>query len=402
LLKIMALLFAVILWSYVLAEINPPRERILQDIPVRYQNMEDLTAKNLAISGSLSDMPESVDILVEVNQSDIKYLSDENIEAYVDLSMINSTGERTLRIKTTPRRVQVLKVYPSEVTLYTDAYVTRTVPVNIDIIGNVPSGYYASIPVITPNVIGISGARVDVEKVESAVCTIDLNGLTQGYNKSMEVTLLDSRGEIIDASLFSGNLQSVIVNLSVLPKKTVSVDAAGAILGQDSLAPGYEITGISCNPARVSIVGEKSVLDGITALPLVPYSVSSASGDIVVLLEYAPPEGVTVLDTDKAEVYISIREKTDVKKYSSVGIRQKNLSARQEAVIDQSTIDVTVLSGISEVSRLSRADIVPYVDLEGLKPGVYSLDVLFEIPDGFTAENFSSTPATVTVTVKRK
>ncbi len=398
-LKIMALLFALILWSYVLSETNPERERWMNDITVRYENSEELKAKELAISGSLSNILDTIDVRVEVKQSDLKYLSDENVRAYIDLSTINGKGPKTVEVFVETQYGKVLTKNPSEVTLMVDDFVTKTIPVNVDISGSVPDGYYASEPEISPDVVYISGARVDVEKVASAVCSINLTGLTKGYNKSVEVDLLDTDGKPIDSELFAGSIPSVIVNLEVLAKKTVSVDAAGSILGQDDLAPGYEITNIWALPETVEIIGEKSVLSSISKIMLEPYSVSGATEDAAILLDYIPDDGVRVLSTDKAQVNISIRQITETKEYGNLDIQQKNLSRNLDAKLSEDRIDVDVIAGTVELSTLDKSDIVPYVDLEGLTPGVYILDVLFELPEGFTEDNFTPSVKTVTVTI---
>ncbi len=398
-LKIMALLFAVILWSYVLADINPPRERVMADIKLRYTNAEELKAKGLDISGSLSDVLDTVDVRIEVRQSEIKYLSDQNVRATVDLSTINGPGLRTLKIMPTTTYGQVLDVYPPTVELYVDHYETRTIPVNVEVTGSVPQGYHASEPEITPGVVTISGASVDVEKVAGAVCTVDLSGLTEGFNKSLEVRLLDDDGNVVDKSLFAEGLPSVIVNLKVLAKKSVPVNAKSAILGQDELAAGYEIAGISCVPDTVEIVGDASVLDTVNSINLVPYSVSGASNSVAMLLDYQPPEGVSVLTGNKAQVYIEIRQIMETKDYSRIDIGVRNLAVGLTAQLSETQTDVTVIAGTAQLSALDRSDIVPFVDLEGLGRGVHTVYVQFEIPEGFSAENFSADISTIIVKI---
>jgi YbbR domain-containing protein len=401
LLKIMAVLFAVILWSYVLTATNPPRERTVGDVTVRYQHMEELLAKGLAISGSLSDALNDVDVRVEINQNEVRYLSDENVEAYIDLSTINGTGTHTLKVSAQTTYGEVLEVMPSKVELVIEDYVTKTVPVNVNVTGSVPSGFYASDPVISPGVISVSGARGDVEKVTNGMCEISLDGLTEGYNKSVDVILLNDSGEVVDNALFTGDLPSVIVDLVIRPMKSVPVDVESAIIGTDDLEPGYEITDITCDPQRVNIVGEQSVLDGISAISLVQYSVSRNSKDVSVPLAYDVPEGVEVLDSTQAQVYISIREVTDVVSFKDVDISVKNVPHGMTAQLDTRSIDVVVMAGLSKLSQLERSDIVPYIDLEGYDAGTYTLSIQYELPEGFTVENFSSAVETVTVTLTR-
>lgn len=400
-LKIVAILFAVILWSYVLSMVNPLRLKEIKDVSVAL-DMQTLKAGNLAISRDLSDIPDTVSIRVKVKQSEQKFLNNQTAKAYVDLSNISHPGIYHLTISANPGYGELIDVNPAEITLYVDQYVTRQVPVNVVKQGSVPAGYYADEPVINPGVINISGAKTDVQKVVNARCTVNLDGLKEGYSKSFEVELLDAAGNVVDPSLFSETLPTVIVNLNVLPVKEVEVDVEGSIIGQESLAAGYEIIGITCNPSKVRIVGEKSLLDGIDSIKLIPFTVAGSNTDIVTFPTFAMPEGIRILGADKAEVTVSIREITDQKPFKGVPVKIKNLSAGYEAVLDTSSVDVTVLAGISKLSKLLRSDIVPYVDLDGLTEGTYSLNIQFELPDGFVSENFSPSVLTVNVTIRRK
>jgi YbbR domain-containing protein len=399
LLKIMAIVFAVILWSYVLAETNPIREKELPDIKLRYAGSEVLKSKNLTVSGSLSDVLDTVDVRVEVSQNDLKRLSRDNVDAYVDLSAINGPGTYKLDIKATPNVGNTVEISPATVELNVYSYETRQVPVNINVTGSVTDGYYAMTPEISPSVITISGASVDVDKVTSAMCDIDLTGLTEGYNKSMEVRLLDADGNELDKSLFTDGLSSVIVKLQVLATKMVPVDVNSAIMGQNELAAGYEIASISCAPDTVMIAGDPDTIRGITTMSLMPYSVSGASTSVAVMLDFQLPEGVSVLTDAKAQVYVEIRQTMDTKIYSGIAIEDRNLGAGLTAQMDVSRTDVTVMAGVSQLSRLKRSDIVPYVDLEGLGKGKHTVPVVFQLPDGFTEENFSSGVKTVVVTI---
>lgn len=400
-LKIMALLFAVILWSYVLAEENPYRTRVIPDVPVRYEKYEQLTDKKLEISKSLSEPLGYVSVKVKVRQSEIKNLKKENIDAYVDLSVITEAGDHPVKVEAKPKNFsgEVLEISPSTRSLHVDTFKSKPVPVAVNTIGSVPSGYHASPPVVAPTTVEIKGAQTDVQKVASAVCNVDLTGLTEGFSKSMEFDLLDYEGNIIDKNLFD-DLPSVIVTLDVQHMKTVPIDVAGSITGQDEVATGYEVADITCVPETVQITGSASALAEIDKIGLVPYSISGKSASEAVALDYAPGiEGVTVLTTEKAQIYITIREITHSKTYNDVSLEAKNLTKGLRIQYSQPKVDVTVLAGISKVSKLRRADIVPFVDLEGLKAGTYSLNVLFEIPEGFLAENFTSSAGTVTVKI---
>jgi YbbR domain-containing protein len=95
LLKIMAVLFAVVLWSYVLAQTNPVREKSVDNVSVSYVNIAD----GLAISNTLSQIVSTVDVSFEVKQNDIKYVNSSSVKASVDLSNISGPGEYTFEIQ---------------------------------------------------------------------------------------------------------------------------------------------------------------------------------------------------------------------------------------------------------------------------------------------------------------
>ena len=400
LLKIMAVLFAVVLWSYVLAQTNPMRERTLNDIPVNYDEAV-LQDNGLAISYTLSNIVETVDVRVEVEQNSAKYVTETNVTANVKLSNVTSTGKLTFEIEATSPYGTVVEVSPKTVTLNIDQYIARSLPVLPDITGSVADGYYAGDPVFEPDVVTISGAASDVNLASSALCSIDLSGLTEWSKKSMDVTILDGDNKALDTKLFSPSVPSVIVDISILPVKTVTVDVDNSIIGQDSLAPGYEVTGIECDPATVQIVGTAEALEGVDSIPLVPYSVSGLDADAVVQTPYLPPEGVTVLDSGQVTVTVTIREKTTTEEFTSVAIDVRNLDSELTVELSQTEVDVTVLAGVSVMSTLQTSDVVPYIDLNGMSEGTYTVDVLFELPNGFASENFTPSVATITVTITR-
>lgn len=399
-LKIMAVLFAIILWSYVLAETNPQREIIISDIPLRYTNTSELMSKGLDISDSLSEMVEKVNVRVEVRQNELKYVSKDNVFAFVDLSAVNKRGQNPLRITAQTAYGRISSISPATVSLYIDDYVTKQVPVSLVESGFVAQGYYADTPVIYPNIINVSGPRIDVEKVASAVCVVELDGVTEGYSRSVDVELLDREGNVVDKALFTNTSPSIIVRLDVFRKKTVPIDITGSVFGKNDIAAGYEIADIVCTPNEIEIAGELSVLQNVSSINLVPYNIGSGENtSIVVLLDYQLPQGIRALTAEKAKLFINIREIMDTKLFPRVEIQTKNLSGGKTARLSVKFVDVTVLAGISRIASLGAENIAPYVDLKGLSEGTYTLDVRFVLPPGFTENNFSSSVSTVTVTI---
>lgn len=396
-LKIMAVVFAIILWSYVISLENPMRQRSITNVTLRSDQTAELEAKGLAISGSLSEILDSVDVRIEVNQNDIKYVNNRNIIAKVDLSAITGPGERELDITATSPYGKVLTTSPSKITVVVDYLKEKNVPVEIETTGSVAAGYHAMDPVITEPVY-IKGASVDVEKVVSAVCRVDLTGLTENFSKSVEVDLLDKDGNIVDKNMFEGT-QSVIVNIDVLAKKSVPVNKETLLVGQDDLAKGYEISEIIIEPETVDIIGKKEVLDTIDAVEALPIVVTGADKDVPAFLEFNLPDGVSILSDKQVQAIISIKETVEVKNYNNVEVHTKNIEKGLKASLDVKKIDVVVIAGVNKLSGLFKQDIIAYVDLDGLEEGTYDLTIQYSMPEGFTDENISSETKKITVTI---
>ncbi len=400
-LKIMSILFAIILWSYVIAENDPLRTREIEDVTVRYSNTEELSAKKLTVSGSFAEILSTVDVKVEVKQNEIKYLSNKNVFAYVDLSVIEGTGDYDLDITATSSYGEVLSVTPSQISLHIDDLVTRLVPVEVVTSGDVADGYYAMDPIVSPEVVSITGARADVEKVVRSICYVDLTGLSKSFKESVELELIDTDGNTVDRKLFTSSIPSVIVNLEVVAMKTVPVSTDGLLLGEDEIASGYEVSEITVTPQTVDIIGNKSVLDSIDAVALTPVSVSGTSEDIVRLLDYDLPRGVSLLSEGQAQVYISIKEITDVKTFDRVPVELMNIPKGMSASLDTSSIDVSIIAGINKLDQLFKQDITAYVDLDGLSAGKHTLTIMYTLPEGFDEQSVSSTTKQVVVTLSK-
>ena len=58
--KVVSLIFAMILWGYVLTNVNPSRTKIISDVPVVTTGVSDFNARNLVVRGDLSSIWEAL------------------------------------------------------------------------------------------------------------------------------------------------------------------------------------------------------------------------------------------------------------------------------------------------------------------------------------------------------
>ncbi|MEX1308685.1 MAG: CdaR family protein [Eubacteriales bacterium] len=387
-LKIASVIFAIILWAFVMVEINPPTEKEFQDIDLIFENNNSLSEKELIIKGNFEDILDKVTIKIETDPDYLYLVTEDNIKAYVDLSIINKPGEQTVAVKATTSIGTVVGIEPSTVTLNVEDYITRTVPVTYEIKNMPDENYYVSVPVFTPESVDIKGARSFVEQVASAVCYIDLNDVTSDIKESMALTLRDEDGEVLDTTDYSEELPSVIVDMEVKPQKEVPISLEGAVIGINDVADGYIVTDYYVEPATVLVAAEKSTLDQIVEVQVDSVDITGAKTDLSVQTDVKDIDGVIITKGAQSiviHVEIAAAEITQI--FESVEVVARNVEEGFDVTVVPQNIRVVITDEELALRTLTRKDIKLYVDCAGLKDGEYSLDILFEDLSGIDPEN---------------
>lgn len=399
-LKIASLLFAVVLWGFVMTEINPPREKDFDNIDLRFENINSLSEKELTIKGSLDDILNKVKITIETNPDYLYLVTEENIKAYVDLSVINRPGEQTVAIKATSSIGTVVGIKPKTVTLNVEDYITRNVPVTYEIKNMPGAEFYIADPVFTPESIDIKGARSLVEQVATAICYIDLHDITEDIKESIPLVLRDDQGEMVESSEYSEDLPSVIVDLQVKPQKQVPINIEGALVGINDVSEGFIVTDYFVEPTTVLVAADQSILDTILEVQIEGIDISGAKTDLSVQTNIKPIDGaiITVEPTGvSVNVVINARESTQI--FESVEVELRNLGNGLSGTVVPKSIKVIITDDALLVTKLISDDIKLFIDLDGMKQGEYVLQIMMEPVTNIESENvkFNLTNANVVI-----
>ena len=400
-LKIVSILFAILLWGYVLMSDNPTRIKTIPNVSVNIEGEADLLARRLVLCGD-KDF-EQVTVRVRTQLTDYADLNADDVTATINLSTITGKGEYNLTVSPNSASGTPYSVSPSQVRVKVDNLVSRRIPIEIDQIGALPEGYWAGVLTTSRTDIDIEGAAEDVARVAKAVGTLDLTDCTQNVNQSVLLTLYDEDGNEVESSVLLGTLPTVTVRMEVLRQKTVPIDVASALLGTDSLPANYELAsyGVS-GDGTVRIIGEEDVLAGIDSLTIDPVDVSGRKESLLEELPLVIPDGVRLLDGDTVNLYVNIREINDSVSFTDMPIDVKGLGRRLEAILSEKSADITLNGRISLISLLDRGDVELYIDLEDMEAGVYEAPVMVKLPreEMMTDLQWILTVATVTVTIR--
>lgn len=372
-LKIVSLLFAMLIWGYVMVEVNPKRVKTITDVPISFSGESSLHDRGLAVRGDRDDILRNVTVRVKVQLTDYTGLDASDISASVSLRPVNKADTYKLKIDATSSLGTVENVSPSEISIEVDELATMLVPIDVEYSGELPDGYWKSEPTLASQSIKVSGPRDDVSTISKAICTIDLEDRTTSYNEAILLKYVDKNGDEIDTALFLDTLPSVVVKMDVMRIVELPINAADAVLGADALPANYEVYDVVATPPTVRVVGSENALSGLTGIKIENIDVSGSTSSVQQNVVITAPEGTTLLDDPNITVYVGIREKQDSAQFKGVPIETKGLGKKLTAELSATECEVNITGRTSLMKLLRRKDVSVYVDLTGLTAGTYKI-----------------------------
>ncbi|MDO8836427.1 MAG: CdaR family protein [Vicinamibacterales bacterium] len=154
--------------------------------------------------------------------------------------------------------------------------------------------------------------------------------------------------------------------------KTIPV--APAIEGQP--AAGYFIEDLQIDPAEVEVIGPESALRILQQAATEPVEIGGATTSVREVVNIGLPDSSARLRSPRtARVTVSIAPVRSERTLTNVPVRMKNLRSSLSARAAPSNVTVTVRGPDDVLRELSTDDVVAEVDLSGLGPGGYTLDV---------------------------
>ncbi|MHB1315662.1 MAG: CdaR family protein [Christensenellales bacterium] len=399
-LKLIALFFAVLLWSIAMAEENPWREKNLSNVPVTVTGKDVLEDNGLAVTQGLAVLEKGIRLNLEVRQADYYTVENESISASADLSFIRQPGQYTVKVNTKGlTNGRVLDINPSTIEVTVEKTTARMLPVIYKFEGETDPNYWHGEPKITPDIIEIKGPVSLVEKVSSAVCIIPLTELTETFHEAVQIMFYDSNGEIVDVKGSINSIPTVIVQMDVLYKKNVPVRTNGNILDIENVKAGYFVSDVAISPKNVEIIGPIDKLVSIDGLDFEAFSVQRQSSTIIANAALILPEGVEALNTNTINVIVTIKEK-DTESVFNKQLQYTDLEKGFKAVLGIKVIEVKVKGPLSVVKNFQPSDLQLYVNLAGLTKGTYDIPVEYSITDGNSALEINISPALVKVVIE--
>lgn len=268
----LSILMSIILWGYVIRDLNPDQTKTIDNIPITFTGTDVLESRQLIITGGEDA---TIDLRVSAKLDVLGRLSRDNITMEVNVARISEPGVYPLLASHTfPPNVQSGSVaIENDIE---DLYVTVTVakreakeiPIKAEFAGSVAEGHQLGDITVTPATISISGQQELVNQVAYAKVILTQQDMDTTYTGDLPFIYVGVDGKELVNLEVASSVETVHVNFPIviakkIPLTVTIIPGGGATAEHVSLtygAKGLEEMTIDVSGAEDDIEG----LDKIT------------------------------------------------------------------------------------------------------------------------------------------
>ena len=401
--KILAVVFAFILWLVVYNTDDPT-------ITVSYTT--NVTVENASVVTDMNKCYEvlngtnTVSFAVTAKRSVLNKLEDTDFTAVADMNrmIVNEDGDKAnVPIEIISKRSNSSLKYNEknkylEVSL--EDLMKRRFIITADTSGKVADGYaLGEVTVTNPNVLNVSGPASIVNKIDSVVATIDVDGMSMNLSDNVIPALYDADGQEIDTTKLKLSNTTVTISAKILSVKEIPLvfSTSGVPYGDN------RVVEISSKPETIKVKGSSTTLNPLSSLniPGDVLNVSGASEDITTTIDISEylPDGVELVNASDATVTVTVRiEAYELKKFnlSTSQINVNGLDSNYDLSFDQSTVAVTVSGLKNDLNKLNTSQLSASIDVTDLGVGTHQVNLDLNLDE----DNYAYQTITVTIEIK--
>jgi hypothetical protein len=164
------------------------------------------------------------------------------------------------------------------------------------------------------------------------------------------------------------------VAMAFEPSATREVPILPSVDGRP--APGYVVGQMSAEPRTVEVIGPESAVERATEVLTEPVPVSGARAAVrqAVTIGLLDPS-LRLKTARSATVTVQVVPAPLERTLHNRPVHLRNLGAALQAEAEPSAVDLTLRGNREALNRVAGDDIMAFIDLAGLGPGQYTLDV---------------------------
>lgn len=387
-LKILAILFAVVMWI-VVVNIDDPvitKSYTTSVVPV---NADYITTQNKYYEWL--DGNNTITFSVSAERSVLDKLANADFSATADMEKIEyDEKDQAYRVPvaiTANRYSNDVSISSKQ--LYLDVVLEDSGTCQKAIVasskGTVADGCaLGNLEIVGSNLLKISGPYSVVSQIDTAVATINVDGMSTDVTDSVVPVLYDADGNVVDTTKLKMSLSMVTISAQILNTKDVTLE----FTTKGKVADDYVVTGITYSPATVRIKGEAANLNPINkiTIPDEVLDITGITSDLVTTVDITSylPQGIGLVLNSDAQVEVQVKVEPLVEKIFEIpvaNISTQNLRAGYTVEYGVDQLAVKISGAKSVIDALSASNLYGVIDMNGLGLGEHEVDVAFDLDD---------------------
>ena len=312
--KILALVFAFILWLVVVNVQNPASTRTFTNIPVTIINEESVLDGDHIYTIQSGD---TVSITVSGTRTVLSELSASDFVAEADFSSLSITNAAPITVSLSSEKSRYanqidITLKTKSMVINIENIVSKTVPVEVLYEGTKPDDLEIDEVTVNPEKVTVNVPETMADSVSKAAVTVNYEDVVPGKVMTLTTKVLDTDGkEIALENGVSVSDETVDVDIETYVEQEVSIKAD--YFGTP--AEGYSVSGVTVSQQTVKLRGPKDVLSELEGIeiPKSQLNVSNKTSDVSAVVDITDylPTHVKLADGEKSEVTVTVHIKPD-------------------------------------------------------------------------------------------
>ncbi len=383
---LISFLIAIVLWAYVIGEVNPTITKSFADVKINLENQLSLEERGLAIESMSND---TLSLTVKGERSRVQNVSKEDIYADVDLTAARSgRNELDINVKT-PEKVNVESRSVSKVGLTIGELVAEERPVKVAYVGATKDDTEPFTVKLEPEDVTIRGAYSNVQKVTQVLAKISVDEI-KDKETTLEAELIpvDKNGSKVSWI----RLSSSQVQVKAVMTKTKKVDLEIPIQGENTADVKFDL------PKTVIIKGNADVVKNISKIQTEPVDMSLYQQNMSFEVKPILPDGIQLAEGNDLTVKVTSRSSENKNiTFEEKDIDVLGLEDNQKAKITD-TVVISAEGSKDTLDDVKKEDFTVAIDVSGLLPGTHKVDVVVTNKKGF--KKYTIKPTSVSVDIR--
>ena len=356
--KIFSLILAILLWFFIITEIDPVITKDFTNVEVELRNQSTMREAGMEL---LKNDVYTTNIVISGNRSAIIGLKEEDISAYVDLGEVQPGSQRLpIHFRLSDESLKIKKSNPTAITIAVDEMVTVKKPVTVTAKGQPAEGMVLDRITVNQEEVSVKGPKKSVDKVHSVAGYIPVTGAKDTVVSSVELAALDQNKNVIAGLEITPNtvgVQAAISKAKSVPIEINYKDDGGAEFNRDRAI---------LTPPSVTITGDTEAIDQIERILTRPVDPVELMNTNAMPIELVVPEGIHLVNPDES---ILLRYMKKESSRRTLEVSTNNMSSAPGVNLSEfnvpKKIDVEIYGDASLVDAIRETDIQLTVDREG-------------------------------------